>query len=258
MLAYLASSPHLLHAAVLATKSTPTTTVAKAKAGASSYLIIVLLVLVVGYFAFMRPRSRARLQQQQQAQARTLEVGDEVATTAGIVGRVRRIADDRVELEIAHGMRIQVLRQNIGRPLQSSGFGGSGFDSSGSFDVTGRDGLDSGNGSGGEYVEDPAWDDSGSSWSGNDASALGPGGERDEEAESASGVAGAGSAGAGGGGSSSGTRPAGSRAARSRPRRPRPAGTATSDSRPPGWSLTSDDAGDDGTAGGSSAAGTSS
>jgi preprotein translocase subunit YajC len=110
------SSLHILsgtgHALLLAAT---TTTAKHTTSSAISYLPLILLIAVGGYLLFIRPRNQAMRRQQQQG--RELAVGDRVLTRAGIVGRVRGFSGDRVQLEIADGVVIEVVRQGIGQQL---------------------------------------------------------------------------------------------------------------------------------------------
>ena len=71
-----------------------------------------VLIFVVFYFLLIRP------QQQKQKQHRTmlsaLRRGDRVVTGGGIIGTVNRVAsDEEVEVDIAQGVRVRVLRSTI-------------------------------------------------------------------------------------------------------------------------------------------------
>ena len=101
------------HALVLA--SATTTTAKKTSSSALSYLPLVLLIAVGGYLLFIRPRNQAMKRQQQQGQQ--IAVGDRVLTRAGIVGRVSGFSGDRVQLEIADGVVIEIVRQGVGQKL---------------------------------------------------------------------------------------------------------------------------------------------
>lgn len=110
-------SPHLvlaslvLHVALLAAKTKKTT-------GSSFTLILIVLVIAAFYFLILRPgRQRARRQQQTQ---KSVEIGDEVMLTSGIIGRVAWLEGDRARLEIANGVEIEVLRAAIARPVPAS------------------------------------------------------------------------------------------------------------------------------------------
>jgi len=76
-----------------------------------------LLIGVVFYFLLIRPqnqRRRAQLEMQS-----TIEVGDEIVTTAGIYGTVTDIDDDYgiVSLEVAPNTEIRVARAAIATRL---------------------------------------------------------------------------------------------------------------------------------------------
>lgn len=76
-----------------------------------------LLIGVVFYFLLIRPQNqRRRAQMEMQS---TIEVGDEIVTTAGIYGTVTEIDDDYgiVSLEVAPGTEIRVARAAIATRL---------------------------------------------------------------------------------------------------------------------------------------------
>ena len=71
-----------------------------------------VLIFVVFYFMLIRP------QQQKQKTHRTmldaLRRGDRVVTGGGIIGTVNRVASpEEVEVDIAQGVRVRVLRSTI-------------------------------------------------------------------------------------------------------------------------------------------------
>lgn len=78
-------------------------------------LIIFPLLMVGMYLLLVRPQQR-RLKAQR-ALIASVAVGDEVVTTGGIIGTIRVLTDDRVALEIAPGVELQVLRAAISRTL---------------------------------------------------------------------------------------------------------------------------------------------
>lgn len=101
------SFPHLLATVGL---------LAATKKASGSPLFIVFIVIILGvYLLFIGPQRRR--QRAQAGQQRTFEVGDEVVTTGGIYGRVEGIDGDRVELDIADGVVIEVARSAIARQV---------------------------------------------------------------------------------------------------------------------------------------------
>ena len=64
-------------------------------------LILFLFLGVVFYLMIIRPQ-RTRMKKQAEL-ADSLEIGDQVQTVGGIFGSVRRIDEDGVVLDLAHG-----------------------------------------------------------------------------------------------------------------------------------------------------------
>lgn len=75
-------------------------------------LIPLALVLAIFYFVILLP-TRKKQQKVDDFQA-ALKVGDKVITTSGIYGKVTKMADQSVQLEIATNVRIEVAKAAIG------------------------------------------------------------------------------------------------------------------------------------------------
>ncbi|MGH9296378.1 MAG: preprotein translocase subunit YajC [Acidimicrobiales bacterium] len=104
-------SPHF-HLAVLTLHGVLATTPPKKSSSLVSFLPIILIFAVL-YFVLIRPqRNRTRRHQSEQS---SIEVGDEVSLTSGIIGRVTEMTGDRAHVEIAPGIEIEVLRPALGR-----------------------------------------------------------------------------------------------------------------------------------------------
>jgi preprotein translocase subunit YajC len=56
----------------------------------------------------------------------TLSENDEVMTTSGIFGRIKRLGDDDVDLEIAPGTVIRIARGAIAQRVEPDGAPGEG------------------------------------------------------------------------------------------------------------------------------------
>ena len=76
---------------------------------------IVPLIILVGLFFFFTVLPQRRQMQAIAAMQARLEVGDEVITTSGIYGRLTRVDDDTVDLEVAPGTLLKIARRAIGR-----------------------------------------------------------------------------------------------------------------------------------------------
>ena len=92
---------------------------AAAKGSGSSLSLLVPLLLLGGFFYIFMIRPQKRKLRQHEDLVRTLVPGDEVVTIGGIVGYVESVHDDFINLEIADGCVIRVLRQAIGRKVET-------------------------------------------------------------------------------------------------------------------------------------------
>lgn len=71
----------------------------------------ILLILVIGYFLMIRPQTKRM--KEQQAAINAIKKGDEVTTAGGIVGKVTKVSDATIELEIAQGVRVKVVKSTL-------------------------------------------------------------------------------------------------------------------------------------------------
>ena len=82
--------------------------------GASPLLQIVpfILILAIFYFVILLPSKRK--QQKVQEFLENLKENDRVITTSGIYGQIARINGDKVQLQVADKVRIDVSKAAIG------------------------------------------------------------------------------------------------------------------------------------------------
>lgn len=70
-----------------------------------------LLIFVVFYFFLIRPQQqRAKLHE---AKINAVQKNDEVVTGGGLMGKVTKVADDYVEVEIAQGVRVKAVKSTL-------------------------------------------------------------------------------------------------------------------------------------------------
>ncbi|QDL92361.1 preprotein translocase subunit YajC [Paroceanicella profunda] len=75
-------------------------------------LIPFVLIFAIMYFLMIRPQQKKA--KQHRAMLDALRRGDQVITQGGIVGKVVKVKEDgEVELEIADGVKIRVIRATI-------------------------------------------------------------------------------------------------------------------------------------------------
>ena len=87
---------------------------AAAPAGADLLMSVLpfLLIFVVMYFLIIRPQRAAAKRRDELL--KNIRRGDQVVTGGGIVGKVTKVIDDKeLEVEIAEGMKVRVVRGGI-------------------------------------------------------------------------------------------------------------------------------------------------
>lgn len=71
----------------------------------------IILMFVVLYFVMIRPQMKK--QKEHRAMIDALAKGDEVATAGGLLGKVSKLGDTQLGLEIANGVEVQVQRSAV-------------------------------------------------------------------------------------------------------------------------------------------------
>ncbi|TCL67290.1 preprotein translocase subunit YajC [Rhizobium sp. BK251] len=75
-------------------------------------LFLFVPLMVVWYFLLIRPQ-RAQAKKRDEV-LKNIRRGDQIVTGGGIVGKVTKVVDDKeVEIEIAEGVRVRVVRTGI-------------------------------------------------------------------------------------------------------------------------------------------------
>ena len=74
--------------------------------------IPLILIFVIFYFFLIRPQQKKV--KDHKAMVEALKRGDEVITSGGIIGVVDRVMeDDRIEVTIGEGTKVQIIRSTI-------------------------------------------------------------------------------------------------------------------------------------------------
>ncbi len=81
--------------------------------GNIGFLVSLVLMVAIFYFLLIRPQQRRMRAQRDLIEA--LDVGDEVLTIGGLFGTIRSIRDDELEVEIAPGTTVRMLKSAIAR-----------------------------------------------------------------------------------------------------------------------------------------------
>lgn len=79
--------------------------------GSIGGMLPILLMFVVLYFVMIRPQMKR--QKEQKAMIEALAKGDEVVIAGGVLGRIAKLGDSYLGIEVSDGVEIQVQRQSV-------------------------------------------------------------------------------------------------------------------------------------------------
>jgi preprotein translocase subunit YajC len=74
-------------------------------------MLPLVLMFVVLYFVMIRPQMKK--QKEHKAMIEALAKGDEVVTAGGMIGRVSKLGDSFIGVEIANGVEVQLQRSAV-------------------------------------------------------------------------------------------------------------------------------------------------
>jgi preprotein translocase subunit YajC len=77
----------------------------------NSLLIPTMLIIGIMYFLMIRPQQK-RLKEHQ-AMVAAIRRGDTIVTSGGIIGKVAKVEDQELQVEIAEGVKIKILRSTV-------------------------------------------------------------------------------------------------------------------------------------------------
>ena len=79
--------------------------------GSLGSMLPLVLMFVVLYFVMIRPQMKR--QKEHRAMIEAIAKGDEVATAGGVIGKVTKLGDAYLGVEIAAGVEVQVQRSAV-------------------------------------------------------------------------------------------------------------------------------------------------
>lgn len=77
-------------------------------------------VAIFAVFWFLMIRPQMRQQKAHREKVEGLKRGDEVVTAGGLVGKITKVENHYVELELAKGMKVRAVKHTIGEVLSNS------------------------------------------------------------------------------------------------------------------------------------------
>ncbi len=94
---------------------------AAAPGGAASTLISfapIVLIFLIMYFLMIRPQQKKV--KEHRAMIEALRRGDQIVTAGGLIGKVVKVADGEVEVEVAPNVKVRVVRSTITQVLSKT------------------------------------------------------------------------------------------------------------------------------------------
>ena len=87
--------------------------------GAIASFVPLLLIFAIMYFLLIRPQQRKVKEHKKMVEA--LRRGDQVVTQGGLIGKVSKVKDDNeIEVELAEGVRVRVVRSTVAQVLSKT------------------------------------------------------------------------------------------------------------------------------------------
>ena len=75
------------------------------------FFLFVMVLFAVFYFVLIRPQQKRAKEHRKMVEA--LAKGDEVVTTGGLLGRISKVGDNFITVEIADGLEVRVQRAAV-------------------------------------------------------------------------------------------------------------------------------------------------
>jgi preprotein translocase subunit YajC len=79
--------------------------------GSLGTMLPLVLMFVVLYFVMIRPQMKR--QKEHKALVEGLAKGDEVVTAGGLLGKVSRVSESFLHVEVANGVEVQIQRSSV-------------------------------------------------------------------------------------------------------------------------------------------------
>jgi len=81
----------------------------------SSMFIMIGIFFAIMYFMIIRPQQKRA--KEHQALIGSLSKGDEVETTGGMLGKIVKVGDNSLQIEISEGVNIKLQKNSISKVL---------------------------------------------------------------------------------------------------------------------------------------------
>ncbi|MHC0053157.1 preprotein translocase subunit YajC [Actibacterium sp. D379-3] len=93
--------------------------VAGGAGSAFTSFVPLILIFAIMYFLMIRPQQKKL--KDHKAMVEALRRGDQIVTQGGLIGKVAKVKDDNeVEVELAEGVKVRVVRSTIAQVLSKT------------------------------------------------------------------------------------------------------------------------------------------
>ena len=79
--------------------------------GGTSFIIMMVVFIAIFYFILIRPQTKQA--KEHKSMLESLSKGDEIVTNGGILGRINKIGDNFIAIEIANDLEIKVQKHAV-------------------------------------------------------------------------------------------------------------------------------------------------
>ncbi len=87
-------------------------------AGGLIGFVPILLIFAIMYFLMIRPQQKKL--KEHKAMVEALRRGDQVVTSGGMIGKVVKVADAEVEVELAPNVKVRVIKNTIAQVMSKT------------------------------------------------------------------------------------------------------------------------------------------
>ncbi len=84
---------------------------AQPQGGGTSFIIMMVLMFAAFYFLLIRPQQKKQKQHQELVSA--LQVGDEVMTAGGILGKITGVSEHYAIISVSENTEIKIQKQSV-------------------------------------------------------------------------------------------------------------------------------------------------
>ena len=88
---------------------------AQQQGGGWSFLFMMAAFFVIFYFLLIRPQQKQAREHREMIES--LKVGEEIVTTGGVLGRIKKIGNEFLTVEIARDIEIKVQKNSVSQEV---------------------------------------------------------------------------------------------------------------------------------------------